>query len=410
MDNWQQFREELQDALGHLFDPDYQPSDLMMAVTGCDPEDGAGPVQSAIIQVIADLAAAQGGGEGGRASRMVDILYKHFVLGLTQEETAERVELSVRQLRRTQREATHMLARLLWEDSLAREAPASASSDAAEGSQPGEAAAGSYPLDWRSQVKQDVASLQTSAPGAVSDVAATIREAVELQRVLASRRGTEMIVDEIEPNLVAAIHPSALRQIVILAAGQLVHDSSTGRIEFRAEEDDGEVSISVRGPAPATRRPPGGDLIQEIVAAPGGSVEVGLDGDVAFLHIRVPAVGKVTVLVVDDNSDLVHFYRRSTTGTRYRIVHEPTGLGAFDAVETFRPDIIVLDVMLPDIDGWTLLTHLHEQVATRSIPVVVCSVIREEELALALGAVSYLPKPVHGRQLTEALDRALRRG
>jgi CheY-like chemotaxis protein len=131
---------------------------------------------------------------------------------------------------------------------------------------------------------------------------------------------------------------------------------------------------------------------------------------VAFLHIRVPAVGKVTVLVIDDNSDLVHFYRRSLTGTRYRIAHEPTGLGAFDAVAAHRPDVIVLDVMLPDIDGWTLLTHLHENPATRSIPVLVCSVIREEELALALGAAAYLAKPVQGRQLTDALDRVLRQG
>ena len=77
-------------------------------------------------------------------------------------------------------------------------------------------------------------------------------------------------------------------------------------------------------------------------------------------------------------------------------------------VEACAPSIIVLDVMLPDMDGWELLAHLHEHPPTRSIPILVCSVVREEELALALGAKLYLSKPVRRQQFIQALDQALR--
>ena len=78
-------------------------------------------------------------------------------------------------------------------------------------------------------------------------------------------------------------------------------------------------------------------------------------------------------------------------------------------VEAHRPDLIVLDVMLPDpdMDGWKLLMQLHGDAKTRAIPVVVCSVVREIELALALGAAVYVPKPVARRDFLAALESAL---
>jgi CheY-like chemotaxis protein len=63
--------------------------------------------------------------------------------------------------------------------------------------------------------------------------------------------------------------------------------------------------------------------------------------------------------------------------------------------------------MLPDVDGWNLLQDLHQHPATRSIPVIICSVVREETLALSLGAVLYLPKPVSPHQFIQALNQAL---
>jgi CheY-like chemotaxis protein len=136
-------------------------------------------------------------------------------------------------------------------------------------------------------------------------------------------------------------------------------------------------------------------------------VEARLEGEQVFLWIKLPSVGRINVLVVDDNLDVVHFYQRSTEGTSYRIIHLEDGRKLFDEIQKTVPDIIVLDVMLPYLDGWELLMQLHANPLTKPIPVVVCSVIREEELALSLGATRFIAKPVQSGSFIQALDLVL---
>ena len=64
--------------------------------------------------------------------------------------------------------------------------------------------------------------------------------------------------------------------------------------------------------------------------------------------------------------------------------------------------------MMPTQDGWEILQALKAHAETSNIPVVVCSVLRERELALSLGAARFLAKPVSQRQLVDALQEVLR--
>jgi len=132
-----------------------------------------------------------------------------------------------------------------------------------------------------------------------------------------------------------------------------------------------------------------------------------VDGNKLVLDMFLPLAARIKVLVVDDNPDLIHFYQRYVQGTRYQIVPLAEGTRALEVVETVKPDVIVLDVMLPNVDGWELLTSLREHPAARSLPIIICSVVREEELALALGAARYIPKPVRRQEFIQALDQVL---
>lgn len=405
MDISEQLRDQLQDALTHLHDPDYQPLDLLCAVMGCDPRNGPVPVQSAIIRAIEDLEPDPSIPRGARVRRVYDVMYHRYMLKLTQEQAAELLNLSVRHLNRVQREAVYALARLLWERHQASEQLAE---DRSREKPPQEEALGDQTLDWYSQIRQELASLRASAPGAVSDVEETINGVLELENALVSRRGVRLAVGFVQPGLVGAIHPSVLRQILITAVGRLGRYVSTGQITIFAGLEDGNIKITINGSIVAGERPTESDLIRDILAPEDVSVEVSVDGDHVFLRVKVPSVGgKITVLAVDDNVDMAHFYRRATAGTRYHIVHIAEGQDLLKITEAIAPDIIVLDVMLPDVDGWKLLMHLHENPATRSIPVIICTVVREEELALSLGAALYLPKPVRPREFIQALDRVL---
>lgn len=309
MERWEQFREELRAALTQLFDPDYRPSPLMYEIVGSDPEAGAAMVQSAILQVIRDLKLDEHTPADARTRRIYDLLYLRFVLCLTQEETAERLDTSVRTLRRFQREATHNLARLLWELSLARTTPAA-----------------SQPVDLRGQLKQDLASLQqASPPGTVADVGATIRDAVDVERILTKRSGVLLKVEPLPTTMLAAIHPAILRQILIMAIGRFAGPLTSSEIRLAVERVGDEIVIHIAGPLVVGQDPCSDGMIVDLLASLGGDVETGTDGDVATWKISVPAAGMDVVLVVDDNQDLVHFYERCVAGTRYHIVNAASG-------------------------------------------------------------------------------------
>lgn len=401
MGTFEEFEQDLQDALIHLYDPAYEPSPLLSAVLGCSREQGYESVQAALAQSVRTLRPAPEVPSGARVRRVYEVLAYRYLEKLTQEETAERLAMSSRHLRREQKTAVRLLGERLWTQREPR-------TPLAEGDvQAPEAELDVGASDWRSQVRLEMASLQKSAPDSVADVAEAVRSVVELARPLASKHGVGLGLGSVQPDLVAMAHPSALRQILLGAIIQLMGTMSGGRIELSARSEVNRLQIIIAADRVIADGLTNGYPADELLAAAGGWMTCRRDGEAFALCVAFPVARDVRVLVVDDNEDLVHFYRRYTTGTRYQVIHVAEGKRVFDAIEATTPDIIVLDVMLPDIDGWDLLTQIHAHPETRSLPIIVCSVVRQEELALALGATLYVPKPVRRQQFITCLDEAL---
>ncbi|MDY6875835.1 MAG: response regulator [Chloroflexota bacterium] len=112
-----------------------------------------------------------------------------------------------------------------------------------------------------------------------------------------------------------------------------------------------------------------------------------------------------TVLVVEDDrqlSDLLAFYLRQEG---YIPVQHYNGLGVLGRARELKPASITLDVMLPDLDGWEVLRALKADPLTKDIPVLVISALEERKLALRLGAIDSLVKPVRWEDLHRLLDR-----
>jgi CheY-like chemotaxis protein len=398
MNGFGAFESELGNALQHLYDPDYMPSPIFFALTGCSSSGGPGPVQAVLLETIEGLKPAPEIPLGSRSHRDYDVLYHHFALKLTQEETAQALHMSVRTVQRAQREATHAMAMLLWQGSSAQ------TKRAAQASEP-TTAVSTTAADWRSQAERELESLRESAPDRVTDVAQVLGGLLELESALTAGAGITLQVGHVQPNLVAAVHPSALRQTLIAAVRQLAGHISSGPITIYAGLLDAEVRITLTGTMDAEQEITNGDLVQSILLPKGGRIETAVEDRQVFLYIHAPSTGQVTVLAVDDNPDMLHFYRRCTAGTRYHVIQATGGREAMAHIQAHPPDIILLDVMLPDVDGWKLLMQLHEDPTTRAIPIIICSVIREEDLAYSLGAALYLSKPVQPHHLTEALDQ-----
>jgi CheY-like chemotaxis protein len=111
------------------------------------------------------------------------------------------------------------------------------------------------------------------------------------------------------------------------------------------------------------------------------------------------------VLVIDDNVDTLNLMRRYLSGSRYRFIGVTSPREGQTLAEQTHPAAILLDVMLPEVDGWEVLSQLREHPATRGVPIIVCTILPHDKLAFALGAADFLRKPVSRGELLSALAR-----
>lgn len=114
---------------------------------------------------------------------------------------------------------------------------------------------------------------------------------------------------------------------------------------------------------------------------------------------------KNTVLVVEDNEQALKLFSLHLTQAGYRIIIARTGEEGLKRAQECRPVAIILDLILPVMDGWEVLTRLKASETTHRIPVVIVSVLDQPCLGHRLGACDYLVKPVDRSELFRALER-----
>jgi signal transduction histidine kinase/CheY-like chemotaxis protein len=112
-----------------------------------------------------------------------------------------------------------------------------------------------------------------------------------------------------------------------------------------------------------------------------------------------------TVLVIDDNHNDRRFLHRYLTGEGYNVVMASNGKQGLQIALEVNPNLIVLDVMMPEMDGWETLVALKNDPALGNIPVVMSSSIEDRHLAQTLGAADYLVKPVDRHRLTAVVEK-----
>ena len=110
------------------------------------------------------------------------------------------------------------------------------------------------------------------------------------------------------------------------------------------------------------------------------------------------------VLVVEDDPAAAELLTRQLVGAGYRTEVARTGAEALERALALQPAAITLDVILPEVDGWEVMTRLKSDERTSGIPIVVVSVVDNPELGLALGAIDYFVKPVDAGVLIHRLN------
>jgi signal transduction histidine kinase/DNA-binding response OmpR family regulator len=115
------------------------------------------------------------------------------------------------------------------------------------------------------------------------------------------------------------------------------------------------------------------------------------------------ADGALTVLVVDDNPVARDLLARHLERDGYRVEKVTDARQAVTAARKYRPAVITLDVLMPYMDGWSVLSALKQEPDLASIPVVMVTITDDQNLGFSLGAVEYLRKPVRQEQLLSVI-------
>jgi CheY-like chemotaxis protein len=117
------------------------------------------------------------------------------------------------------------------------------------------------------------------------------------------------------------------------------------------------------------------------------------------------------ILIVDDYADNRELLRLMLEGLGHKISEAEDGHAGLEMARAEIPDLILVDLSMPKLDGWGLLRELREDVRTRHVPcvAVTASAGGERESTLAKGFDAYLPKPFRRSELVEMVERLLAR-
>lgn len=123
-------------------------------------------------------------------------------------------------------------------------------------------------------------------------------------------------------------------------------------------------------------------------------------------------ITKRKILIVDDEKELVKLITFHMTIAGYDVLSANSGIEALEICEHQRPDLIILDIMLPRIDGWEVCRRLRQNPHTSNIPIIMLSALSEVDDKLKgfdLGTDDYVTKPFSPRELVVRVKRVLAR-
>jgi DNA-binding response OmpR family regulator len=119
----------------------------------------------------------------------------------------------------------------------------------------------------------------------------------------------------------------------------------------------------------------------------------------------VPAAGSGTVLVIDDDPVVQDLMKSFLSKEGYQVMVAAGGEEGLEYARTARPDVITLDVAMPKMDGWSVLSSLKADPKLAEIPVIMLTMVDNKSMGYALGAAEYMTKPIHRERLVGILRK-----
>ena len=375
------FIEQVKAALEKLYDfPALQESEMLrqFATRSESGMTGAHQLRSLLVDAIESLNPGQNVAAHSGTVRLYNIIYMHYVGRLTIQQVAWEIGVSLRQAYRDLRRGQEMVSAVLWHNlHLQTAAPKPEISVNAELT--------------RLEDNTSVTALQDLLDTAVRPV-----------HILADKYRVAVQTEAPSNPILLTTNPVMAQQILTHILSQIIQQSKPDRINIRLSDDPHFLRISYEsGAQPTVQMEP---IIRQMMSQIHWELDHNTHGEKHEIRLK-SSKRRALIHVIDDNEGLIHLLQRYLADDAYNVMAVPNTEQGVQLVSQLKPDAIILDVMMPGVDGWELLQWLRTRPDTRSIPVIICSVINDPELAFALGAFHYMSKPVSREVLRAALQQ-----
>ncbi len=382
------FVEQVRAALAHLYDLEYLKEHPLPSYSAGRPAEqsqiSGQQLRQALASAIEQLNPGPEVHLGAAQARPYNLLVLHYVQCMTVGAAASKLGISRRQAVRDLRQGIEGVSALL----IAR-------ATTAVDREPSETEI--------SSLEAEMARLQPRFESVDLGVL-LVRAQAALKAQAAQRDVRFRAVLPREPLAISTM-PVVAEQVILNTLSSAVQQACPGELLLELTRGGGQVGLTLRYyPEPGARGTPGLNLvISQLIDRLRWTVEAkDRAGGERVVTLR-PLVGGPTVLVVDDNEGLVELLQRYLADQVGQVVGASDGQRGLQLAQEIVPDAIVLDVMLPGMHGWELLQRVRNNPRTAHVPIIVCSVINNPDLAYSLGASLFLPKPISRESLLKAL-------
>jgi CheY-like chemotaxis protein len=405
---YEQFLGHLRSALHYLYDPVHLRRSPLVTLLGVAGEfDKAAALEHALAQAIGELKPPDDEPPQSRAWRVYDVLSFQYLRQSDRTAVAMQLGISERQLRREQRLALEALARHLWR----RLSPAALTAGFPSGEAPDHAP------DPDNALSEELVWLKQPTPEERVSLAEVLQTVCDLAQPLAEQWEVVLQIDMDAGLADLPVTQLALRSIVLTILTVAIPRAGRGPVLISAARQAHEIDLQVACSDQSAGQPPlsereraGLETAQNLAEFYGARLAHPLGTARGFsVALTLPAPQQRPVLVIDDNADWLELLQRYATGSRYQIIGTREPATARRLAEKVQPAAILLDVMMANIDGWQVLSELRHEPATSRLPVIICTILPVESLALSLGANAFLQKPVTQEQFLQTLDRQIDR-
>jgi len=374
-------------------------ADLLPPVDAAPRKEKGWRLHDLLLEIIKELDPGPDAPAFSREWRRYRLMAGRYSRGLDPGAVMQEIAVSRRQYYREHEAALAAAADLLWERYV-NHAPAPATPAPTPGATPD-------PLE-----AARLEAARGAQAGRFSRLDEVLHGALALldERLHQRRLVVALALPDPLPRVLADKAP--LRQLLLGVIGYLIEraEDATLRLEAQSEADRLYLSV-IADPPQALRATAESEIAErlaafsEMAALAGSEFGALREGpQVVGFEIGLALDTQRAVLVVDDNADVLELARRYLALHGYTAITATSAEQAIELAGRLQPFAILLDLMLPGQDGWDALQALLNRPSTGRIPVVICSVLKQKELALSLGATAFLEKPLTEAGLVGALQ------